>query len=102
MFLIGLRMESKSDQDVKESIFHLPKSILVKKRNVWPTRIVSYIFGFYFLYCSYTGYFSGYISFSRYSYSYTEDAFGFFLLVFGYLLIAISVFWQSLKVKAKT
>ncbi|WP_343817679.1 hypothetical protein [Colwellia asteriadis] len=95
-------MESKSTEDVKEPIFHLPKNIFVKKSNVWPTRVAFYMFGFYFLYCCYTGYSSGYISFSRYSYSYSEDAFGFFLLVFGYLLMAISVFWQSLKVKAKT
>lgn len=95
-------MDSESDNKIKEPIFHLPKVILVKKNHLCPTRLAFYILGSYFLYCSYIGYNSGYISFSRYSYYHEEDALGFFLLVFGYLLMSITVFWQSLRVKIKT
>ncbi|MDC2889113.1 hypothetical protein [Psychrosphaera algicola] len=83
------------------SMFHAPKEIRVDKKWLLPVKGALLLFAVYFIQKSYFGYVSGEI-FGRRNYSNINDeAFDYWLLVSGCLLIGLLAIWQSFKVKSK-
>lgn len=90
-----------TDKNTDTGLFHAPKTILVSKILIWPTKIFFWFVAAYFFIGSYSGYLEETIFIHRDNWSKSEDPFIYWFTVIGYVVVAIGSIWQSFRVKIK-
>ena len=95
-------MDTKPESNVEKPLFHTPKTIYVSKSWVWPTRILFWLAGGFFLSESYYGYIEETIFVHRNYWSLSEEPFMYWFCIISYVVITSGCIWQSCRVKIKT